>query len=226
MGELDNYQQWNVLPEALRKVLQGATEELTRGGVCWIENNVFKLKNGNFRAECDLMANEYYDDFINEIYLLVNKSRMMNETKIVVKVHENYVQTCVRFFRGSGLDYVEYALTGGKIPLAVLQTENRTTLFTQVASVDATPFEVTRIYFPFFEGHLRVEFTFPDPNDHETFFVESTRYISPKNGAKEVAGAMRNEKLNRAILANLFTAIAEKDATKVKTVISALHAAL
>lgn len=143
-------------------------------------------------------------------------------TQVTIRVHENYVQTCVRFYGETGLTYNELARFGADVPLAVFDALNVDTLEELLIEWQDVKFDATMPYFPDFGGWLEIRYTLPDPANLTDFFVNEARYVDAKKGGRSVAGAFKNAQFKRSIMLNILNAIKEKDAPKLIKIISAL----
>lgn len=143
-------------------------------------------------------------------------------TTVTIEVHAQYVQTRVRFYGSTGLQYVEYARFGADVPRAVLDAPDNARLHSLIRDWIDEPYDVRAPYFPEFMGHLELRYTLPDPESND-FFMNEARYISPKRGGRNIVGAFQNVTYKRAILTNIANAISEKNASKLDGIIKALE---
>lgn len=79
---------------------------------------------------------------------------------------------------------------------------------------------------PGFKGWFTVCVEFPNGDDMSEFNVREFRVVHEKRGGRDLVNAFANptfHALRRKVLANLFTALSERDADKVDQVLKAIE---
>lgn len=144
--------------------------------------------------------------------------------QLTVKVHANYVQTVVRFYGKTGLEYRERSLVGATVPkqvCACADFETADLWVTDEARSD-DDYNVRAEYMPGFPGYFEMRITFPEPSDYSLFEVEEARFVDAAKGGRSIAGAFKDAKFKRPILNNLLNAIEAKNVEKLREILDAL----
>lgn len=136
----------------------------------------------------------------------------MNSVQVTIRVHAHYVQTCVRFYGDSMLSYDEVARFGAGVPKAVFEVQDAGSLGDTMRDWKEEKYNVNYPYFPDFDGWLEIRYTIPDTEDFTNLNVEEARYVDVKRGGHDVGWAFQNAQFKRAIMLNILTATAEKNA--------------
>lgn len=144
--------------------------------------------------------------------------------KVSIKVHANYVQTCVRFWGKTGVEYTEYALFGASVPSKVLAQPDAEALQSLCRRLRSDPetYNVRAKYIEDFDGYFSLVMDFPDVADLSIFDVLEARIIEDKRGGRDVVEALKDPQLKRVVLTNFFGAVAEKDVAKMTGLLNIL----
>lgn len=147
---------------------------------------------------------------------------------VTVQVHQNYVQTCVRMYGATGMSHKEYAVFGAKNPAEVLACDTLEKMLAYMQDVDKglkdEEYDVRAPYIEGFDGWVKISYTFPNPTDLSDFAVTEARYVDGLKGGRDIGGAFKTA-FKRAVMINLFNAIASKDVAKMRVVLRALDTA-
>jgi len=144
-------------------------------------------------------------------------------TTVTLSLHENYVETKIKFYKQTARSYVEYSLCGANVVDLLREQINVETLQTNVETFIEDWRDVTENYLDGFKGHFTFTYHILDGNDIQSFEVISSRFINPSHGGRSVNGAFRDKTFGKRIFTNLLEAASKREVNRLNNIMTGLY---
>jgi len=147
----------------------------------------------------------------------------MNAIRVDIKVHANYVQTCVRRYGATALSYDELSRFGADVPKFVTGSHYTAETFWEcLLNWKEETYDVTVPYFEGFEGYFGMRLLYTDATMMTDYAFEEVRFIDAHRGGKDLTETFNNPAFKQVITQNVINAITDKDADKLMKLLNAL----